>query len=178
MGTSKSFGELAQKFERAAVAMQGNPKTIRYAAEEAKKRMDGEIRRVVPDFDMSGLSSQRTKGGKAKSGKVGTRIARGDKNGRSVAVVAVGAVHWLEGGTRAHLVGAGRVNASRTTRSRYRKAQAKFMKAAGAEHPVRGPLWHPGTKPRHVWTKAIKAALPAVEDAFESTTERALREIF
>ncbi len=171
MGTSRSFGELERKLAAAARNLeQSTPRTVLLAAEAAKGQLDAEIKSRVPDLDMSGLSSAKTKSGKAKSGKVGTRIARSGANGSTRSVRAVGAVHWLEGGTRAHLVGMGRVNGSMSTRGRYRKAQAKFMKAAGAAHPVRGPLWHPGMKAGHTWSKGVRKAKPKATQVFQRRT--------
>jgi hypothetical protein len=168
VGTSRTIAELNAKLAKAAKALEeSTPRTVLEAAASAQVRIDAEIRRVVPDLDMSGLSSAKTKSGKARSGKVGTRIARSKGDKLQAAVRAVGAVHWLEGGTRAHLVGAGRVGSGRTTRSRYTKANAKFMKAKGAAHPVRGPLWHPGTRAQHTWSKGVRAAIPVASATFK-----------
>lgn len=166
MGTSKSFGELIVKLEKAAANLErSTPATVRAAAESAAKAIEDEIRTRVPDLDMSGLSA-----GGRKSGKVGTRVARAKIDKNAVAVRARGPVHWLESGTRAHLVGAGRVNSYRTTRGRYKKANAKFLMAKGAAHPVRGPLAHPGTKAQHTWSKGVRRAIPEAEQVFKRRT--------
>lgn len=169
MGKSTSWLELSGKLDKAAANLQkSTPKTVRLAAEMAQRELDAEIRKAVPDMDMSSLSKPR-KGGKARSGKVGTKVVRAHKyatDGSALAVKAVGAVHWFESGTRPHLVGAGRVGRYKTTRSQYRKAAGKFMLASGATHPVRGPLAHPGTRARHTWSKGIRRAAPAAAEKF------------
>ena len=67
MGTSRSFGELERKLAQAATNLEkSTPKTVLQAAQAAQDAIDAEIRRRVPDGDMSGLSKVRRSD---KSGK-------------------------------------------------------------------------------------------------------------
>ena len=139
--------------------------------QDIEDAIDAEIRRRVPDGDMSGLSKAKRsdKPGKKRSGAVGTRIARasGDKTQR--AVRAVGPVHWLEAGTRAHVTGAGRLsgNQLRLTKSgKYRKGQRKLMSFGGVGHPVLGPIRVSGMRAGHTWSKGVRRAVPKAAAVF------------
>lgn len=173
MGTSSSFGELQVKLARAAANVErSTPKTVRLAAEAAQEQINDAIKGRVPDFDMSGLSSGKTSKGKAKSGKVGTKIARtrGSKDATDISVRAVGPVHWLESGTRPHFVGVGRLSSSGeirlTKRGRYRKGQQRRMNIPGIGWKT-GPLAHMGTKAQHTWSKGVRKGMPKATQVFQ-----------
>jgi hypothetical protein len=170
VGTSRSIAELNAKLAKAAKGLEeSTPRTVLEAATSAQVRIDIEIRKVVPDLDMSGLSSSKTRGGKSKSGKVGTRIARSKGNKLQVAVRAVGPVHWLEAGTRAHAVGVGRLKNGQvrlTKKGQYRKGQQKRMNVPGVGWRV-GPFQHPGTRAQHTWSKGVRAAVPVAAATFK-----------
>lgn len=138
-------------------------------ARRGRDMLEGQIKHTVPDLDMSGLSKER-KSGKRGSGKVGVVLAKPKGAGRGwIALRAVGPLHWLESGTRAHLTGAGRVSKTKTSGRAYRKAQGAFMKGAGFAHPVRGPLWHPGARAQHTWSRSVRAVQ---REVMTETTEQ------
>lgn len=159
MGRSSSFDELGRKLAEVADRLEHlTPATVRAATDRAAEVVESEIRMRVPDLDMSGVSRGR------KRGRVGVRVTRPRSTGddtAAFAVRAVGAVHWLERGTDAHLIGTGTGK-----RAGYRRARASFMKAAGAAHPVRGPLAHPGMRAGHTWSKGVDRATPAAAEVF------------
>lgn len=174
MGTSHSFDELARKLDQAAKNLEkSTPKTILAATVAAQVPIEAEIRGRVPDGDMSGLSgirrSRRGKRLKSKSGKVGTKIVKARKYGDdAMAVRAVGPVHWLEAGTRAHIVGEGRAS---STGERKHAGARKLMNigssADGFGRVVTGPLHHPGMPAGHTWSKGLRRATPVARTVFE-----------
>jgi hypothetical protein len=58
---------------------------------------------------------------------------------------------WLESGTQPHLIGKGKVRG----RGAKRKMTNTFLKGAAFEHPVRGPVLHPGTHGKQAWSRAV-----------------------
>ena len=86
-------------------------------------------------------------------------------------VTPYGPIGLIEGDIEPHLIGTGRrqrkvktVSTNRftlvaapkatTSRTDYGKGAATFLKGKRFKDPVRGPLYHPGTKGRHPWRNA------------------------
>jgi hypothetical protein len=78
---------------------------------------------------------------------------------------------WIESGTTAHLIGKGKIRG----RGLKRKMAAQYVMGGGFDHPVRGPVLHPGSRGKQAWTRAVVefhaqarvAAVKALKEALD-----------
>lgn len=152
---------------RAAKAIEDiAPKAVGQTADAAVDMLNASIRRAAP----SGRLTPR---------KVQVGAKRRQRIKEAIALVTpYGPIGLIEGDLGAHLVGTGRrqrkvasVSGSRFTlvgsssksgRTDYAKGNAQYLKGAGYGHPVRGPLYHPGTKGKNPWHQVR----PAIDKFF------------
>jgi hypothetical protein len=80
--------------------------------------------------------------GKRYPAKMATK-ARTSGTGASMTVFIAGVPKgpwvWIESGTKPHDIG----------------RKGRYLKAPGADHPVMGPIVHPGTRGQQAWTRAV-----------------------
>jgi len=92
--------------------------------------------------------------------------------------VPVGPWVWVNTGTGAHLVGAGRTRGARTTAARLRSAR-KTGKGGfvvfGPDQVRRVPVWHPGARGRLVWRRVQKRIRADAPDLVRAAVHEAVR---
>jgi hypothetical protein len=179
MGTSKSSAELSRKLVGFASQLpQTNRQSISDAALTFKDAVLAEGKRDVGgDLRLS------------RWGKRGLKLGAGfDVRGTTNATALLrarpqGPWKVLEVGTQSaggYLIGAGR-SRSNTAKSRargYRTGSQKFLKGREYAHPVRGPIVHPGVKPKGTWTRGVLRGQPKAVNIIRGRYVRALGKQF
>lgn len=77
----------------------------------------------------------------------------------------VGQWIWVNSGTTAHLIGVGR----RKTRTRWGQ---HYVYGPTFDHPVRGPVYHPGMKGKNAWVQVTKRSEVIIPQVYERETAR------
>lgn len=122
-------------------------------------------------------SPARLRNAGKKGGKLSTRVTTFGSDAKPLAIVkAVGPWPLIEYDTPAHLIGAGRTKASRN--ALLRNGVGTYLKAAGAAHPVLGPIAHPGTKGKLVFHKGVAIGTPKAAAILARSTVSAVGKVF
>ena len=159
MGTSNSVAEFVGKIDQAGKAIQKvNRDAVNDAALAGKRIIEGSIRTVVPDMNMSGVG---------KGAKVGVRYdIKGSRNPTAL-MRATGPLHLVENSTGAHTI----------PRAASRR-RGKRKRLAFPDGSVRRSVQHPGTKGQAPFAKGKKAATPVMTTIIKRRMTRTLVEVF
>lgn len=176
MGTSRSVEQMAGKcFESAAKLKKGRVDAIRQGAAVAKVVIEASVMIGAPSLRLShvGWSKKKKTHAGARLG-VRTKVTAGTTP--SALLESKGPIWLIEADTAGHLIGAGRGQRKRNAVANY--AKAGFLYAPGAAHPVRGPVYHPGTKGKHLYEAGIAAAHGPVTKTVRTRMALAPMEVF
>lgn len=158
MGTSAGVVQFVAKAQRAAKAIEDiAPKAVAQTADAAVDMLNESVGRAAPS---GRLTPRKVKVGARRRQRIKEAIAL---------VTPYGPIGLIEGDLGPHLVGTGRRQrkvssvsgnrftlvggASKSGRTDYAKGNAQFLKGKAFGHPVRGPLYHPGTKGKQPWAQ-------------------------
>lgn len=156
MGTSKTPEQFVGKINESAKRLQKERRAIVDDASLVMKRaIEGSIRTVVPDMNMSGVG---------RSGvKVGVRYdIKGTRNPTSL-IRATGPLHLVENPTSPHTI----------PKARRRRKVLKF-----GDGEFRRTVEHPGTRGQRPFRKGRELGTPAAKTIIERSTVRVLRSVF
>ena len=185
MGTSSSFRQVAAKFERLSDGLSGaNYKATSAAAAFTKKAVMVNLGTVGRPIIMSRVGKK----GRQGRHKVGVRydIKKSESNCTAL-VRAFGNMHWLEQGTKAHMIPRGRNQKAFLGRGdfaglRNQKVtarQRKIMVFTQGDGEVRtGPVWHPGAAGKRPWARGTMLARKQTPQIFAREVAETARRIF
>lgn len=88
-----------------------------------------------------------------------------------------GKIYMFEYGAKSHEIG-GAFGKGTTKYGRRRKSRASPVLAGGLDHPVVGPIDHPGFQGRPFWDQGVRAAQPAVGKILQAATKVSMAEVF
>lgn len=145
--TVTSAAEVAARMNKCATALQRAQRgAVRSAA-------------LVVQASVAATSPARLRNVGKKGGALRTAVRmRGSDAAPSATVKAVGPWPIIEYDTPGHLIGAGRTKRSRA--QLVKSGHGTVLKAGGYEHPVLGPIGHPGTKGKLVFHKGVALGTP------------------
>jgi hypothetical protein len=153
LGTSRSWGELAGKMQRAAVGVADVPREATGRASLVAKRA------------LEAAAPKRLRGVGKKGAKLGVRYNVGNyPSGAQSLIYATGPWQLIEADTRPH----------RIPRQRGRRRRYVVIPGVG----VRASAQHPGTKGKHPWEKTTTALRPVLPRIYEAEVVSAFRKVF
>jgi len=159
VGTSNSVAQFVGKIDQAGKSLaKARRDVVNDAALAGKRIIEGSIRGVVPDMNLSGVGS----GG----AKVGVRYdIKGTKNPTAL-MKATGPLQLVENSTAAHTIP--RAGGRRRRKRKVLLINGEFSRT----------VEHPGTKGQQPFAKGKAAATPVMRTIIQRRLTRTLTEVF
>lgn len=170
---AKSAADVSARMNKVGDAVRtAQTKSVKLAGDTLKRTVDGATPRRLRNVGRNGAAlSVRVK---TTGGSVPTCTG-----------TAVGPWGIIEYPIESHLIGIGKASNGRGVgrkRARVRvvggEARGGYLKGAGYEHGVRGPVVHPGTRGKLVFHKGVAAGTPRAVAVMRTTNLTAVREAF
>lgn len=148
---------LTRRAGRLATALNPSPASARLLAKTAEPDLQVEVERIRTEAFGSDLRAFRT-----DRDKVTHRMVTTSRDGHIAMTIELRparAWQYAQKGAKRHTIG----------------DQGRYLKAAG-QHPYRGPVKHPGTRPRRTITKVRERVAGTARDAVLTGVRAVIRE--